>query len=137
MSGDPVLPIARLAARLIMAGLFIAACGCGSNKSNPPVMTEKTELIDIFEAYNEYAKNHQKPPQKLDDLKKYEAVHDLGVRLLREGKYVAVWGLTNRDADTVMAYAKDAATQGGAVLMADGTVKNMTADEVKAALPKR
>jgi hypothetical protein len=100
-------------------------------------MSEKTELLDLFDAYNEYAKNHQRPPQKLEDLKKYEAVHDVGVRVLREGKYVAVWGVTSREGNTVLAYAKDAPTQGGPVLLGDGTVKNMTADELKAALPKR
>lgn len=130
---------ATATSRLIIAALLVVALGCGKANVNPSVLSEKTELLDIFDAYNEFAKNHQRPPQKLEDLKKYEAVHDLGVRLLREGKYMAVWGVTNRDADTLLAYAKDAPTQGGAVLMGDGTVKNMTADEVKAALagPKR
>jgi hypothetical protein len=58
----------------------------------------------------------------------------VGFQALQSGQYVAVWGVTADDSRTVLAYQKDATKQGGAVLMADGSVKNMSADELQAAL---
>jgi hypothetical protein len=46
-----------------------------------------------------------------------------------------VWNVNTKDARTVLAYDKDAAEKGGAVLMADGTVKTMTAPEFAAVKP--
>ncbi|HTK78257.1 MAG TPA: hypothetical protein VL371_23550, partial [Gemmataceae bacterium] len=67
-------------------------------------------------------------------LRKYEVMHGLALRALNSGKYVGVWGVSGKDSSTVLAYAKDAPAQGGAVLMADGSVKNMSAEEAQAAI---
>jgi hypothetical protein len=54
----------------------------------------------------------------------------------KKGKYVVVWGVSGTEAGKVLAYEKEAPTKGGAAVMADGTVKTMTADELKAAVPQ-
>jgi hypothetical protein len=87
--------------------------------------------------YQLFVKRNQKPPQQLSDLtsKEFAEVNPSAVRGLKDGKYVVVLNVTAKDSGTLLAYEKAAPTQGGAVLMADGTVREMTADALKAALP--
>lgn len=111
---------------------FILTTGC-AGKSEPPF--EDMQLKNIYEIYLQNIRTEQKPPAELSDLTKqpYIGVHPVTVRDLQEGKYIVVFGVTNMTADVVLAYEKDAPVQGGAVLMANGTVKKMSADEFKAA----
>ena len=118
---------------LIVGAVWTTGC---SNKTAVRAVgdQEKDELTDIYECYTEYVKNHQRSPQQLSDFKKYDAIHPLGTRVLREGKYIAVWGVAGKDAGVVIAYAKDAPTQGGLVVMADGSIKTLSADQIQAAI---
>jgi hypothetical protein len=53
---------------------------------------------------------------------------------IRTGDVVYIWGAGYADgAKQVVAYEKKAPTEGGYVLLQDGTVKKMTADEFKSA----
>src|SRR5262245_8075884 len=118
--------VRKLSRPLLLAALVLAV-GCGKTGNVVTADQSQTqELNDLYEAYSEYVKNHQKPPQQLSDLRKYEAIHSLGLRVLKEGKYVAVWGVSSKDSGTVLVYEKDAPTKGGPVLMADGSIKNMS-----------
>lgn len=85
-----------------------------------------------------YVKINQAPPKQFSDIdqKPYSEASSLAFNGVKEGKYVVVWGVSGKDSGTVLAYEKDAPTQGGMVLMADGTIKKMSADELKAATPK-
>jgi hypothetical protein len=84
-------------------------------------------------------KNHEKPPHQLSDLasKQYESIYPAAIEDLRKGRVIVVWDVQGKDSGTVIAYEKDVPTQGGAVLMADGTIRQMSADELKAALPAK
>jgi hypothetical protein len=122
----------KVTVRLAITIVVLAAVGCGKGVNTMSVAdSDKEELIDVYETYSEYLKSNQKPPKQLSDLKKYEAIHALALRVLRDGKYVVAWGVNGKDSGTILAYPKDAPTQGGQVLMADGTIKNMSADELK------
>jgi hypothetical protein len=116
--------------------LGLLGAGCG----NPPVDSEKAqenrELNDIFACYMHYARNHEQPPRQLSQLNAYKQGHPGGIAALTAGKYKVAWGVKDRDAETVLAYEKDAPTQGGAVLMADGTVKQMSAEQFQAVSKK-
>ncbi len=84
-----------------------------------------------------YVKTNQQPPMKLSrpsTRKTYSGLHPTAFNAVKEGKYVVVWGVSGKDSGTVLAYEKAAPEKGGAVLMADGTIKTMTADELKAAI---
>jgi hypothetical protein len=124
---------------LVLLAIALLALGCGKNKVDPdPEGTHrKAELGEIHEMYTMHNKNHQRPPRQLSDLKQYQTICPMGFRGLQDGKYVAVWGVSSKDARTVLAYQKDAPRQGGAVLMADGTIKNLSADELQGALKSR
>jgi hypothetical protein len=116
-----------------LAVVALVAAGCGGTP--PPVSPQEGALKQIHEIYEHFIKSQEKPPAQLSDLtqRRYEGIYPGAVQALQRGKYVVVWGVMSKDAGTVLAYAKDAPTQGGAVLMADGTVKEMTVDEFKAA----
>ena len=119
---------------LLFTVLPVLAVGCGGG-SPPAVSPQHAVLSQIHDMYGLYIKSQQKAPSQLSDLskKQYEGVYPRGVAALKQGSYVMVWGVNSKDAGTVLAYEKDAPTKGGAVLMADGTVKDMTAEEFKAA----
>ena len=127
---------------LMFLVLPILAAGCtGKKVEDPEVARQNEELAEIYDSYQDYAKRHQRPPKQLSDLtqKDMEAINSIGVKALKEGRYVAVWGVdvSGKDSEKVVAYEKDALKQGGAVLMANGKTKHMSADELQAALKSK
>jgi hypothetical protein len=118
---------------LLFTVLPVLAVGCGGSSST--LSPQHNALKEIHEMYGHYVKSQQKAPSQLSDLakKEYEGIYPGAVAALKQGKYVVVWGVNSKDSGTVLAYEKDAPSKGGAVLMADGTVKDMTAEELKAA----
>lgn len=125
---------------LVLLVVAALAPGCGGNKADgdPEMARRKAELGQIYEVYSLYVKRSQRPPQQLSDLNQQDlqASYPSGLQALQKGDYVAVWGVNvgDKESGTVLAYQKDAPKQGGVVLMADGAVKNMSADQLQAAL---
>jgi hypothetical protein len=119
----------------LLAGPALAL-GCGGTKGvgDPEVQLRKSELAEVYEMYMSSVKQNGRPPKQLSDLKSFAQISPVGFKALQDGRYIAVWGVSDKGSNTVLAYEKDAPKQGGAVLMADGNVKNMTADELQAAL---
>jgi hypothetical protein len=106
--------------------LAVLAAGCGQSSNN--IEPQERDLSEIFEVYQTYMKAHkQQPPEKLSDFKNFKRINAAALRSLEEGKYVIVWGVKDRDAGTVLAYEKDAPTNGGWAVMADGKVKRLDA----------
>jgi hypothetical protein len=116
----------------VSAGLVLLAFGCKG--SDPKMAGEERALNDIHQMYVLFAKKNSGPPKQISDLvnKEYEVSCPDGWRALKDGKYIGVYGVAGTDSSTLQAYAKDVPTQGGQVLMADGTIKTMTAEEFKA-----
>ena len=125
---------------LLSAGLGVLLVGCSqkSEETDPESQRRKSELSEVYAIYMQFIKTNQRSPKQLSEVNKseYEGIAPMGHQGLQKGEYVAVWGVADKDAGTLLAYQKDVPTKGGAVLMADGTVKTMTADEWKAAAPK-
>jgi hypothetical protein len=114
--------------------LVALAAGCGRTDANGDPQTR--ELERIYEIYQLHVKNHQRPPAELSDLKQYERIHPSILRLLQEGKYIVVWNVNDKNSGTVLAYEKDAPTNGGWAVMANGTVKRLNADAFQS-VPKQ
>lgn len=110
---------------LLLLGFLVA--GCGGNNQDPNADPQKEELSDIYGIYQMFVKTHQKPPAALSDLKQFQAISPRAYQLLQEGKYIAVWGVNEQSSETILAYEKDAPTNGGRAIMADGTVKRLDA----------
>jgi hypothetical protein len=121
----------------VLLTIPLLALGCGKKAVEPETQRRNSELAEIYDSYTMYAKKNQRPPKQVSDLKDYEGINPIGIQALKDGRYVAVWGVSSRDAGTVLAYEKDAPKQGGAVLMASGDIKNMSADELQAALKNK
>jgi hypothetical protein len=94
-------------------------------------------MQELAEVYQYLAHEKEPPPSRLEDLRPYEASMPNAWPAIEGGQYVVFWGVglsgTPEAANTVLAYDKDAPTQGGAVLMRNGTVKTLTAQEFQAA----
>ena len=120
--------------RILFAVLLASVAGCAAT-TDTPLPKNQDDLKQIHEIYQHFVKSQEKPPGEVSDLtqRQYERIHPGTVKALQDGKYLVVFGITAKDAGTVLAYEKDAPVQGGTVIMADGSVKTVTADEFKAA----
>ena len=114
--------------------LCVLAVGC-RGRAGTPTSPQSIKLNQVYDMYRHYVKSNEKPPHQLSDLanNRYEGISPIAVAALKKGEIVVVWDVGATDSGTVLAYEKEVPTQGGEVLMADGTVRRMTADEFKAA----
>jgi hypothetical protein len=121
--------------------LLVAAAGCSSEKKpgdgqQPGAADHLREVAGMLRLH---AGERGKGPRKAADLAPYEHGHPLGFQAVKSGEIVVVWGATMPGegeaggGEAVVAYEKKALAAGGAVLLQNGTVKTMTADELKAA----
>jgi hypothetical protein len=111
--------------------------------NSPRTAAEKkkaaNDLKELALAYHSFLDSHQgKPPANLEDLATYFDKGGTVLQAMKEGKYVFLYGVGLQampmgSANTVLAYEKDVPTRGGQVVMADGSVKDMTAKEFEAA----
>ena len=89
-------------------------------------------------AYHEYHARFNRAPAKAEDLAPFLEKDSKPLAALKEGRYVFLYGaslknMTAGTSNTVLAYEKDTPSKGGLVLMADASVKTMTAEEFKKA----
>ena len=122
-----------------LLGLVLAGwpSGCGRKApTDPEQSARQAELKQIWEVYTSYVNEKKRAPTRLADVKGYGTAFSEGMRALREGRCVVVWGVadpTGAAAKQVLAYEKDVPEQGGQVLFGDGSVTRMTAEEFQAA----
>jgi hypothetical protein len=98
------------------------------------------DLKQIGLAYHNFNDATNKAPAKAEDLAPYLENNKRLIDMLKNGEVVFAWGVTLREiagttgaSTTVLAYEKAVPTKGGYVLIADGSVKKMTADDFKKA----
>jgi hypothetical protein len=122
---------------LLLVALSLLAAGCKGRTSpvDPEIARQDTDLTRLHEIISGYVKNNQRPPKQVSDLRKYDPIHPGVLPAVEKGTYTVVWGVsTEKSSTAVLAYEKDAPQQGGVVLLANGTVKKMSADELQTAL---
>ncbi|SIN84024.1 hypothetical protein SAMN05444166_1211 [Singulisphaera sp. GP187] len=132
-----------LATLLLPIGLV---AGCSSEPAGVPVTQAnqaEVALSDVGQMFRQYTFNHHKPPTKVVDFAPLEAVNPIGLKALQDGDVIARSGVVIQDVDEgpatkdspdeVIAYAKEVPTSGGPVLMHNRTIRQMTAEEFKAA----
>lgn len=115
--------------------MLLLLAGCGHNGGGVAIAPNENDLGQIYSMYQRCVKNTEKPPSGTEDLERYEPIFPAAFRRLKDGKYLVVWNVTSKDPGTILAYEKDVPINGGVVLMADGAVKTMTAEQFKAAGP--
>jgi hypothetical protein len=124
--------VRRAACLLLAVGLV----GCSSGKQSDKVDTPTTgdALLEVASMIRDYASTHNHPPAKVADFAPYEHLYIHGYKAVKSGDVVVIWGATvagegGGGSESVIAYEKTAPDSGGAVLMENGKVKQMTAAE--------
>jgi hypothetical protein len=117
--------------------LCVAIVGCASERRvepEPPreqiALAELSGLLRIF----------PKPPTKVDDFKLYAEGYPIACEAVRRGNVIVIWGVTlpgegevGQGTTDIVAYEKSTPTEGGFVLLHNGQVKKMSAEEFKTA----
>ncbi len=96
------------------------------------------QLKMIGLAYHSYAGTNKRPPSKIEELAPFYENNAAITAAVHDGTIVVLWNasfqtMTAGTSNTVLAYEKDAKDKGGVVLMADGSVRTMTAKEFEGA----
>jgi hypothetical protein len=105
-------------------------------ESQPSAALRTNWLKQIGLAYHNCLSNTNKPPAKLEDLAPYYENDAKITDALKKGQFVFIYNSSIKNmpagtAKTILAYEKDVPSSGGLVLMADASVRSMTADEFK------
>jgi len=120
----------------LAVGLAVAAsagCGGGGNKG-PAAKDYQAPLTELGQALKTTAADRLPPPAKLAEFERIEPMAPTASTLVRSGELVYLWGAGYDPAGTkVVAFEKSAEGEGGWVLLQDGSVKRMTAAELRAA----
>jgi hypothetical protein len=111
-----------------------AGCGGGSKGTGTADEGYKAALEELGETLKSLAAEGRKPPGRMAELEPIEPMMAVAGPAIRTGDIVYIWGAGYADGGKqVVAYEKKTPNEGGYVLLQDGTVKKMTADEFKSA----
>ena len=119
---------------------LVLGVGCSSPTSIPPEQAELevgTGLVEVGDLLRTYTEETGRAPSKAADLAKYQALYPRGVQAIQSGSVTVTWGVKVPPAGTggteVVAYEKTTPAEGGGVLLMNGEVKRMSAEEFAAA----
>ena len=122
----------------LFACFTIALClGC-SDTPDLPELAPPAQGLDALREIYEYIQDSKLPlPKKPADFDEYLDSLPGAYDRIKNGEITVAWGFglskAPAAAKQVLAYETKAATEGGSVLLRDGTVKQMTAAEFNAA----
>jgi len=119
---------------LIMSALALAS-GCNSSSSGGSSTDDrKTALAELGLLLKGLPADGQKPPTKQAELDPMDPMIPLAGPAIRSGEIVYYWGAGYAAGGSqVVAYEKKVPTEGGFVLLQDGSVKEMSASEFQSA----
>jgi hypothetical protein len=133
----PVRPKTLLVSLVL---ILLGVTGCSRTKTDAnDQQGPAQELHEIATILPLYSGQHKRGPDKASDLAPYEAGAPLGYRAVVANEIVIVWGATmpgegeGGGTEAVIAYEKKSPTAGGWVLLQNGKVLEMTADQFQAA----
>jgi hypothetical protein len=117
-------------------GLMLAGYGVGPEIK--AIAPDERGLKELGAVYRIFTTKNKRAPRTLQELQVKGQQYPIAVEMIKSGDLIVQWGAPldpeNETADAVLAYVKTVPEQGGRVLMQDAwTIKNMTADEFKAA----
>jgi hypothetical protein len=123
--------------RLRALPLFILVAfvpACSSSPATLPPPDGSRGLDELAEVYKYRAAERMPAPASVEDLVDHTDAIPNAMQPIRDGEIVVVWRQGYAANSTaVLAYEKNAPTEGGKVLLRNGTVREMTAAEFKAA----
>ena len=117
--------------------VVIVLAGCQSAPQPPPPPSAEEGLKELVGVYRYIEYSKLALPRKPEDFNDYVDSMPTALDRIKQGEYIVAWGIGRSTApgaaNQVLVYEKKALTEGGAVLLRDGTVKQMTAEEFNAA----
>jgi hypothetical protein len=124
---------------LALGILLLGALGGCSAKQKEIETSNDLRMIAI--AIQDYSDNNHKGPSRVEDLAPYLENDQRLIERIRLGDIVVIWKVSFSDlmkqpggpSSCVLAYGKDVPEKGGPVVMGDGTVNRMSAEEFKTA----
>ena len=129
------MPAVRL--RIALALVVVTFSACGQEPGPPPPPSAEDGLKEMVGVYRYIEYSKLPLPRKADDFNDYVDTMPTALDRIKQGEYVVVWGVGRSAAPgmaaQVLAYEKKVPADGGAVLLRDGTVKQLTAAEFAAA----
>lgn len=122
----------------VFAPLAVAvAVGCGGSDqgggSGETGPSTKDSLSDLANLLKEAQTLGKKPPTRPAEMAEYEASAPAATAALARGEIAYAWGSGLTGGTAVVAHDAGAESAGGWVLLQDGTVKQMSADEFRSA----
>ncbi|WP_020469590.1 hypothetical protein [Zavarzinella formosa] len=130
----------RQIAFVAFASMFVlGTVGCSpETKSTAPVQAGMTDtLIEVSSMIRLYSGKANKGPTKPADLAEFESGCPIGYAAVKSGEIIVIWGKKMggegvKGSDELIAYEKKAPSEGGYVLLNDGTVKKMEPSDLVA-----
>jgi hypothetical protein len=117
--------------------LVLLLGGCERETPPPPPPSAEQGLQEMVGVYRYLEYSKLPLPRKADDFNDYIDSMPTALERIKQGDFLVVWGVGRSTApgagNQILVYEKKAPTEGGAVLLRDGTVKQMTATEFNAA----
>jgi hypothetical protein len=132
----------RIFAGAAVAALALLVTGCGGKgdsgggaSGGGGTPSGKEALTSLADLLKDFAARNAKPPARIADVEAVEPVFPGAYIGLKRDDIVYYWGngINAGNGGTVIAHEKTADSGGGWVLMQNGDVKQMSADEFKAA----
>jgi hypothetical protein len=126
---------------ILLLSVFAILPGCAGKPPAAPPVSQTKAMQEIAELYKFIAYERRPAPKKLSDLADYQDSLGDAWPGLQSGEVVINWGAglskTGEAGQTLLAYSRDAATESGAILLCDGTVKEVSAQEFKSLQKRR
>ena len=120
----------------MVAVVVALAVGCSSSPDTASALVKerKDGLEELGLLLKSLAEEGRRPPDKLAALGPVEPMLPIAGPAIRNGDLIYLWGAGfAAGGNQVVAYEKKVPTDGGFVLLQDGSVKEMTAAEFQAA----
>ena len=116
---------------ILILWVSITLVGCGSDANTAPVPpSNKDYLQELGDALKNLPPDIKKAPGKMSELDAIEPLIPSAGTAIRTGSIIYVWGTSYQAGSiSILAYEKSAPEAGGFVLLQDGTVKKLTAQE--------
>lgn len=125
---------ARKCLLLVAASIVL---GCGREPLPPPAPSAEEGLKEMAKVYEYIEYSKLTVPQKPEDFRSYWDSMQGSFDRVQQGELVVAFGIGRSTApgagSQILVYEKNAPTSGGAVLLRDGTVKQLSAAEFAAA----
>ncbi len=130
-----MLPVSRCEPLGVV--LLVLWAGCNRETPPPPMPSAEEGLQEIAKVYQYIEYSKLPVPQKAEDFRDYWDSMQGSFDRVQKGEFIVAWGVGRSTAPAagtqIHVYEKKAPTEGGGVLLRNGTVKQMTAAEFSAA----